>query len=306
MSAKCKIPVSRLAPWFGSKSRLAPTIVEELGEHRGYMELCAGSMAVLLRKPKCGLEVVNDLHGDLINLARVVASDRWEELCERCSRTLYCDGVFHDARELCKEPGPVAESVFEIQDEHIQRAHWWFVAEWQGRNGTSGTRDYNNSPGLRTNPTGGSGTSRYQSAIASIQPWHERLKSVQIIRRDAFEFIARWHDEPGIAVYVDPPYVEKGSSYLHDFKREDHERLAAALRRFKSARIVVSYYDHPLIRDLYRGWRVVDCSISKGMYNQGGRTGTVKAPEILLINDTPEASEPLSVETGAGLFGGTP
>ena len=70
--------IKALAPWFGSKRNLAPEIVRELGKHRKYDEPFCGSAAVLLAKEPATCETVNDLHGDLINLARVVKD---ETLC---------------------------------------------------------------------------------------------------------------------------------------------------------------------------------------------------------------------------------
>jgi DNA adenine methylase len=65
--------ITSLVPWFGAKRTLAPRIVRELGPHRVYWEPFCGSCAVLLAKPRASMETVNELHGDLVNLARVVA-----------------------------------------------------------------------------------------------------------------------------------------------------------------------------------------------------------------------------------------
>jgi DNA adenine methylase len=60
--------ITALAPWFGSKRTMASDIVEALGPHSVYWEPFCGSMAVLLCKNACSVEVVNDLHDDVINL----------------------------------------------------------------------------------------------------------------------------------------------------------------------------------------------------------------------------------------------
>lgn len=64
-------------------------------------------------------------------------------------------------------------------------------------------------------------------------------------------------DEDAFA-YLDPPYVEKGNSlYAVSMSPGDHERLAGALRvaRYKW---VLSYDDHPLVRQLYESWACVE------------------------------------------------
>ena len=75
--------ITALAPWFGGKRTLAPVIVEELGGHRAYFEPFCGGCSVLWGKPVSSHETINDLHGDLINLAMVLASDRWADLYNR-------------------------------------------------------------------------------------------------------------------------------------------------------------------------------------------------------------------------------
>lgn len=67
----------------------------------------------------------------------------------------------------------------------------------------------------------------------------------------------------------------------------DHEKLANAVSRFKTARVVISYYAHPALKAMYPNWTVVDCAMNKGTHNAGKRGNTgKKAPEILLINGT--------------------
>lgn len=62
--------------------------------------------------------------------------------------------------------------------------------------------------------------------------------------------------------------------------------LANALHRFKRARIVVSYYEHPALAELYQGWTKRRLKATKAMVNQGTRDkgGAVEAPEVLIIN----------------------
>lgn len=61
--------------------------------------------------------------------------------------------------------------------------------------------------------------------------------------------------EPGEAlIYLDPPYYQAGPSlYQFAFDHWHHERLAELLRA-ESRPWLLSYDDHPVIVDLYRGW----------------------------------------------------
>jgi len=263
--------ITALAPWFGSKRGMAPEIISQLGPHRSYWEPFCGSMAVLLAKPECSSETVNDLHGDLINLAKTVRDDRLgPALFRRLRRTLVHEDLFWEASEKIpfSRPGIAPEIGDEIDPE---RAYWFFITSWLGRNGVIGTREYNNNFCVRYTSNGGIQGTRFASAVDSIPAWRRRLRKVTILRRDGFDLLERIDDQDGTAIYVDPPYIMKGATYIYDFTPDDHSRLAGLLRRFQRARIVVSYYDHPRLEELYPSWNLLDCSRSKSLSVQGQR-----------------------------------
>lgn len=274
--------ITALAPWFGSKRNLAPEIVRELGEHRVYWEPFCGSMAVLLVKPACIMESVNDLHGDLINLARVVQCPRLGAcLYRRLRRTMMHETLHREAAERHRARGYLGNTLPDVE-----AAYDYFLCAWLGRNGVAGTSSYNQGFCVRYTANGGHAATRWNSVIQSIPAWRDRLRNVTILCRDGFELMDRMDDKAGTAMYVDPPYIVKGAKYVHDFTGPDHKRLADSLGRFKETRIVVSYYDHPLLAELYPAWAKRTIEVTKAMVNQGMRdkSGAVKAQEVLLIN----------------------
>lgn len=50
--------------------------------------------------------------------------------------------------------------------------------------------------------------------------------------------------------------------------------------------MVISYYEHPELRRLYRGWTFVPIAATKQMVNQGRKGAKIStvAPEVLIIN----------------------
>lgn len=271
--------IKALAPWFGGKRTMAPDIVAELGPHGVYWEPFCGSMAVLFAKPACSSETVNDLHGHLTTLARVVASDQAAPvLYDRLQRTLFCEAHFREVRARLADHQCVDD---------VDVAYCFFVECWMGRNGVAGTRDSNTAFCVRYTSNGGDPVVRFRSAVDSIPSWHQRLSGVCVISRDGFEVVSRIEDKAGTVIYVDPPYIRKGAKYRHDFEgAEDHKRLAKLLERFNQTRVVVSYYDEPELEELYAGWTKRRITATKAMVNQGMRSksGAVIAPEVLFIN----------------------
>lgn len=276
--------IKAIAPWFGGKRTMAPLIVEELGKHTQYFEPFCGSMAVLFAKEPSRQETVNDLHGDLINLARVMQHEiLGARLYRRLRRAPLSDDILTECRQamLCDWGSEKLD---------IDRAFAFFVLSWMGRNGEAGLDHVERSGRLcvRWTANGGDPAVRFRGTVESIPGFRRRMRNLTILRRDAFEIIPKFANVVGCSIYVDPPYIKKSDRYMHDFEggfmgsADDHARLRDCLCRFTKSRVVVSYYDHPRVRELYAGWTFVDHSRAKHTSNASGGNG--KAPEVLIIN----------------------
>lgn len=292
--------ITAIAPWFGSKRTLAPKIVAELGKHSAYWEPFCGAMSVLLAKPPASMETVNDLHGDLINLARVIQDDDCgPAFYRRLRRTWLHDDTYAESLEMMRT---LSEPDDGMHDD--ERAYWFFVKSWMERNGYAGTQG--RGPGhfaVRYTKNGGHGATRVQRATDSIPAWRRRMRQVTILRRDGFDLLDRIEDARGVVIYIDPPYIEKNAKYVHDFELEDHHRLSRTVRRFQQTRVVISYYDDARIRDLYEGWAFVSHEVTKGLSNESGRGTT--ATELLIINGPSYTTHERSQAKHAPLFTAT-
>ena len=304
--------VRAIVPAFGSKRTLAPHLVREFGSHGVYWELFGLSLAALLAKPACGMETANDLLGDAVNLARVLADEEAAiQLYARLSRTLFHETIHAEAAARIAARGWVAAP----PQPDVAMAYDYMLTSWCGRNGVVGTENYNQGFCARYTANGGHGATRWRAATASIPAWHERLRNVTFLNRCAFGLLERIDDAVGTVLYLDPPYFKKDATYIHDFDSarkckpdacddcggpHTHERLAYLCQRFRRARLVVSYYADPLLETLYprSRWTHREHEVTKSLVNQGQRDrgGATKATEMLLLNG------PSYVESG-GLFG---
>jgi DNA adenine methylase len=287
MSAAAQMTYTATVPYYGSKRTLAPRIVEALGPHRCYWSLFAGSLAVELAKPPAVMETVNDLHGDVVNLARVLRDESLSgRLYWRLTRTIPGEQVFRESLyALGTGPAPGID-----REPSADRAYHYFLVSWLGLNGMAGTHRVGSSFSTRYTSNGGAPAKRFVGAVESVPWWHERLRTVLILSECGIALAERIEDKAGTVIYADPPYLEKGSRYLHDFDSDDHRRLAAALCRYTRTRVVVSYYAHPDLAALYPGWRVIECPVTQGMARLPA--GQVKtAPEVLLVNQFAEDAQ---------------
>lgn len=274
--------IGGVAPWFGSKRSLASDIVAEIGPRSAYWEPFCGSCAVLLALRPESAETVNDLHGQLTHCLRVLADPELaEELYRRLAGVVCCEGIWQDARVM------VAKSEILAGTRSPDLAAAWLITSWMARNGMGGSRSWASSFGVRYTATGGRNVQRWQHVVASIPDWHQRLRNVCVLQRDALELIARIKDEKGTVIYCDPPYLEEGGEYTHSLDIVQQEELSRLLRRLKRARVLLSYYEDERLASWYPGWTVRRLDTTKMIgardHIDGGKPPSA-APEILLIN----------------------
>ncbi len=294
--------IKAILPYFGGKRTMAPLIVRELGNHRAYWEPFCGSMAVLLAKPPCSLETVCDLNADLTNIGSIIKHQvLGPQFYRRLKRLLVSEAELEECVELLDSTTPPGD------EPDLERGIAYFVQSWMMRSGVAGTnlskRGAGRNIAIRYTPNGGSLSPRWENAIGSIPAWRDRMRHVIIMRRDAFHVLPKIEDATGTVIYTDPPYLKETRSgmngsgatsrYQHDFDSnsggllgDDHTRLADELRRFKKARVVVSYYDHDRLQELYPGWTIVHVDAKKAMVQQSkrGKNESESAPEVLIIN----------------------
>lgn len=283
--------VKAISPYFGAKRSLAPEIVKLLGRPRSYWGLCFGSLAIEFSMSPCANETVVDLHGDITNLAWVLQYEKTAlDLYGRMSRTLCSEENYLESmRQIANDWTETLPSV--------DRAFHYLFASWCGRSGMAGTVRTTSQIAVRWTANGGSPAVRFRSTVESIPDWHERMRSMLILRRDIFDVLPKIEDEAGTAVTVDPPYlietraggdpseIRGGGRYRHEFSDDCHLRLSKELSRFRKARVVLCYYDSPKLEKLYPGWEIMRHTRLKNLSVVGKRGAKKKlAPEVLLTN----------------------
>lgn len=289
-------PLGGLAPWFGAKRKLAPQIVELLGPHTMYVEPFCGSMAVLFAKPPCRHEIANDFNRDLANAATVIADpDRSRDLLARLHLTVASQEIHARYKTVLAEPFAGA-----LGD--VDRAYAALVVWWLGRSGCAGTKNSRTGFAARYTSGGSSVATRWRSLVAVVPKLSARLRTVDVLNTDGFTVLRQCQDKPGTAIYVDPPYVVKAGEYQHDAPKDPavakkwHGALAAACSRFRHARVLVSYYPHPLLDDLYdpAHWRRVDFAVRKSMTNTRklAEERNETAVECVYVNDAARVGPP--------------
>jgi DNA adenine methylase len=250
--------------YFGGKTTLASRIVELLPAHGHYVEPYAGSLAVLLAKPRSAMETVNDLDGYLMTFWRVLR-DRTEELVRVCTLTPHARGEHAIARQL--------DNHEDLDELEIARRVW--VGLTQGRSGTlrhTGWRYFRDRAGSSIGMPG-----YLVGYIDRIVADAERLAGVSLECRPALEIIEKYGQHTDTLIYADPPYLAStrgwGNNYRVEMQQPDqHRELAEALRACHGP-VVLSGYASPLYDDeLFPDWHRVEMKAFTGNGTTGSRT----------------------------------
>ena len=245
--------------YFGGKQWLAERLVAGFPPHRHYVEVCGGSLAVLLAKRPSRQETVNDLDHTLQTFWRVLR-DRADELERACVLTPHSRAE----RELAH--------AFPPDLDELEVARRVFVALTQGRTGSITRTGWRHNTKATSTPMPVV-LQRYSQRLA---PAAARLQGVSLECRPAVEMVRAYGKERTNLLYVDPPYitdpgVRRGGEYRVEMTRvtEHHELLDACLRA--DAAVVVSGYGSEVYDGMLSDWYRYEIPMTTGQGSGHGR-----------------------------------
>lgn len=222
----------------GAKNRIANWIVSYIPKHDVYVELYAGSLAVLFNKPRCHIETVNDLYGEVVNFFRILRNDP-EKLRKLIELTPYSREEY--------------EKAYQETADSAERARRFCVRCWMGFGSANLLYHNGFKSGQQTNSPN---PARAWAKLPEIMEQAAvRLKGVQIEQLPALELINRY-DTADVFMYLDPPYLhETRKNYLYKYEMDnsEHEELLKALLKHPG-KILISGYDNEMYNDYLTGW----------------------------------------------------
>lgn len=264
-----------MIPYIGGKSYLASWIISNFPNNykeRVYCEVFGGGGWVLFKKEPGYLEIYNDMNKNLVTLFRIIR-DNYPEFEHRAQWSLHSREMYMEAVDKLKSDNFISE---------VDKAMHFALKRVQTFSG--GNSD---SWGYAVNAdkiTSG----KWLPFLKRLQLINARLKRVQIECLD-FEKVIKKYDSKNVLFYLDPPYYGVEGYYKTDgvdFTKDDHQRLASLLRSIKG-KFVLSYYDHPIIRKLYKDFRLQKKSAAKhscGVTRASKTKIKPKSVELLITN----------------------
>ena len=235
--------------WHGGKHYLAKKIIALMPPHLHYVEPYFGSGAVLLeRDPNrnwlndgngtilpssargCS-EVVNDVHGDLMNFWAVLRDPLlFNEFQRMVAAIPFSEGIWESAGELT------------CQVNAVERAVGFFIRCRQSRAGTF--KDFATLSRNRTRRGMNEQASAWLTVIEGLPEIHARLKQVVILNHDALQVI-RQQDGEKTLYYLDPPYLFETRAttgqYEYEMTEAEHTELLEVLSNCQGKFLLSGY-----------------------------------------------------------------
>jgi len=252
--------------YVGGKHRIAPHIAERLHAtgRTCLVDVFGGSGAVTMN---AGFKkrVYNDADGDLVNLFRVVANPEMRPQClKRCKWTIPSRQMFQFDHEVYKRGGLSFRNVSCPIDRALKT--YYRLSFCFGGKMRSG--------GFQISPCD-------REPIKEVSRWNNMLRRMTTIGefwrntaienlhyQDAIRIYGQYKD---VVIFCDPPYMGTENYYSTEFGTADHVFLAEQLAT-TPAPVVCTYYDHPMLRELYpdNRWDYHPVQATKNSSNQWG------------------------------------
>lgn len=263
--------------WLGGKTKLRSTIINCFPPHHCYVEVFAGSATVFFGKPTSRIEIINDIHSELINLMKVIAGTYFDESIRQefigyvrnmpAAREAYEDWKKWDKDQIAKlSPA--------------QRAFRFYYCVKKG---------FSSVPkgGYEASPK----TSSRYNMNTDFEKFADRFRAsnAQIESLDFATLIEKYNRESADSFFfADPPYFIANNTNYYDFvfTNEDHLRFKACCDSIQknSNKFLITYDDVPEVIDLYKGYHIY--RTDEIVYNAADERGEreLKKTELFISN----------------------
>jgi DNA adenine methylase len=229
----------------GGKTYMLKYLIPLIPKHKTYVEVFAGSAQLFFAKDPSLIEVVNDVHGNMINFYKVLRSEkRFKKLVKLCNLTPHSREQFYKCRSSLSEGSSVI------------RAWKFFTVVRQCFSGRISSPSWGRSVTECTNGRANA-VDQYLKAIERLPEAHSRMQDAQIENQD-FRKIIKAYDRKSTFFYLDPPYImdtrHGNDKYNHEMSDKDHKDLISLLLDLKG-KALISGYNHRIYSKLEKaGW----------------------------------------------------
>lgn len=225
-------------PYYGGKFYILKHILPLIPEHLCYVEVFGGSGIVLFNKPISKIEIFNDLDEEIYIFFKVLRQ-RKNELIELLQNTPYHRQELIDANNISEN------------DDETEIARKFFVKATMSFNSQVGSYR-----GFSISKLKNSAVS-YFNLIDSLNVIANRMKYVQIEKRDYKYMLTTYCNSKDVFAYLDPPYLRQTRNDYNNYKYEMTDQQHTEMLELcisSPAKMLISGYDSELYNNYLKGW----------------------------------------------------
>jgi DNA adenine methylase len=258
-------------PYIGSKTYLAPWIVDNLCAHETFVVPFGGAAGVLLNKPRSHAEIFNDRDEFVVEFFETVRDDA-DELADAVRNIPYSRGLYNKWSRQFRDPET------RLAGDRVERAARWVFLRYASFSGRYGQR-----AGFATDtPRKGPQKSEIWARVPErIRVLRDRFKGVAIECGDYADQFDRY-DGADVLFYCDPPYLEEKANYYRG-PLFDHAGLVETLDDLEGE-WAVSYSKPPA------GLDDLATAVVERDYSRSASLDNSTRPERLFLSYDPDAS----------------
>ncbi|MBS1641529.1 MAG: DNA adenine methylase [Bacteroidetes bacterium] len=258
MKKQIRTPIS----YYGGKQCMLTHILPLIPQHEIYTEVFFGGGAVFWAKQKSGVEVINDLNGNVINFYNVLKTD-FAALKREVEQTIHSRLVYKRAMVIYDIPQLFTP---------VQRAWAFWVATNMG---------YSSQVGSWAFDYYGKTERKIAVRIEEFTDiYSERLKHTSIENNDACNVLSV-RDRPNAFHFVDPPYVGANQGHYSGYTQENMNELLSTLATLKGKFMLTTYPNDELTNSIKKyGWHTK----SFDMFLSASNTKQKRKIEVITTN----------------------
>lgn len=231
--------------YFGGKFTYCDQLYPLFPDHSHFIDVFAGSMAVILNKPFSKIDTANDINSQVVNFFKVLR-DHPKELIDLLMLTPVSREEYNNAWVVFQE------------DSELEKARKFYIRARQSFYGLGVQRKNKGWHAVKMSSRSqfGETVNKWLNSIPKLMQVAERLMHIQLENKCYTDLIPDM-DFSNAFFYLDPPYHPDSrasvNDYKYDFTHDDHVSLNRLVSNVKGY-IMMSTYDTPAMRELYKGW----------------------------------------------------
>lgn len=258
-----------LLRWAGSKKKLIPILKKHIpNEFDTYIEPFCGSVCFFL-EVNPAKAILGDLNHDLILFYNQIKHS-WSNIYESVHNMPNTSDIYYQVRET--KPKELTSLDAAIRFFYLNR--YCFNGVYR----TNKNGDFNVPRGKHMGrmPT-----------LTEVESFSKRIQIAKFINDDFSNVLATASKNDFI--YLDPPYAgrgvkDRGEYGPKSFRAADIERLSTSISAAseRGAKILLSYADIPIIREIFKDWHIEVVSVSRNV--SGFVRGRSVVNELIIKN----------------------